>query len=175
MWDHSVFDKHFWLLFQISCSLGWCFPLTVIISIVWNWLCSSLISWHLFFSCLVEVSSLFASRCTHRSWHQWPGRNGSSLGQWLFAQFKYLQRLLQIHGRHSGLTMCKFLCYFFYRNFAFTLLHFWLAICGFSTQVCFWVHTWKKLVALFRYLEPRKLEEWVRQSKYLSTVVLEVK
>ena len=51
MWDHSLFDKHFWLLFQISCSLGECFLLIVIIPIVWNcW-----ISWLLFFQLLSRI------------------------------------------------------------------------------------------------------------------------
>ena len=30
-----------------------------------------------------------------------------------FSQFKFLQRLLLVHGRWSYLRMCKFLCYFF--------------------------------------------------------------
>jgi len=52
------------------------------------------------------------------------------------AQFRYLERLLLVHGRWSYLRMCKFLKYFFYKNFAFTLCHFWYAIfCGFSAQV----------------------------------------
>eukprot|EP00069_Balaena_mysticetus_P016149 bmy_09703T0 len=41
-----------------------------------------------------------------------------------FSQFKFLQRLLLVHGRWSYLRMCKFLCYFFYKNFAFTMVHF---------------------------------------------------
>jgi len=49
------------------------------------------------------------------------------------AQFKYLERLLLVHGRWSYYRMCRFLDYFFYKNFAFTLMHFWFAfICGFS-------------------------------------------
>lgn len=53
-----------------------------------------------------------------------------------FAQFRYLQRLLLVHGRWSYFRMCKFLCYFFYKNFAFTLVHFWFGFfCGFSAQV----------------------------------------
>ncbi|KAG8505325.1 putative phospholipid-transporting ATPase IM [Galemys pyrenaicus] len=53
-----------------------------------------------------------------------------------FAQFRYLQRLLFIHGRWSYFRMCKFLRYFFYKNFAFTLVHFWFGFfCGFSAQV----------------------------------------
>ena len=52
------------------------------------------------------------------------------------AQFRYLERLLLVHGRWSYLRMCKFLKYFFYKNFAFTLCHFWYAFyCGFSAQV----------------------------------------
>ncbi|KAG7265065.1 hypothetical protein CRUP_024305 [Coryphaenoides rupestris] len=44
-----------------------------------------------------------------------------------FAQFKYLQRLLLVHGRWSYIRMCKFLRYFFFKNFAFTLVHFWFS------------------------------------------------
>lgn len=52
------------------------------------------------------------------------------------SQFRYLERLLLVHGRWSYLRMCKFLKYFFYKNFAFTLCHFWFAFfCGFSAQV----------------------------------------
>ncbi|GMR45633.1 hypothetical protein PMAYCL1PPCAC_15828, partial [Pristionchus mayeri] len=50
-------------------------------------------------------------------------------------QFKYLERLLLVHGRWSYLRMCTFMRYFFYKNFAFTLTHFWFAFfCGFSAQ-----------------------------------------
>uniref|UniRef100_A0A8C9TC09 Phospholipid-transporting ATPase n=1 Tax=Scleropages formosus TaxID=113540 RepID=A0A8C9TC09_SCLFO len=53
-----------------------------------------------------------------------------------FAQFRYLQRLLLVHGRWSYLRMCKFLRYFFYKNFTFTFVHFWYAFfCGFSAQL----------------------------------------
>jgi len=53
-----------------------------------------------------------------------------------FSQFRYLERLLLVHGRWSYLRMCKFLKYFFYKNFAFTLCHFWYAFfCGFSAMV----------------------------------------
>lgn len=57
-----------------------------------------------------------------------------------FSQFKFLQRLLLVHGRWSYLRMCKFLCYFFYKNFAFTMVHFWFGFfCGFSAQVGWWL------------------------------------
>ncbi|XP_026540754.1 phospholipid-transporting ATPase ID-like [Notechis scutatus] len=55
-----------------------------------------------------------------------------------FAQFRYLQRLLLVHGRWSYIRMCKFLSYFFYKNFAFTLVHFWFGFfSGFSAQTVY--------------------------------------
>uniref|UniRef100_A0A8C9CPX9 Phospholipid-transporting ATPase n=1 Tax=Phocoena sinus TaxID=42100 RepID=A0A8C9CPX9_PHOSS len=58
-----------------------------------------------------------------------------------FSQFRYLQRLLLVHGRWSYNRMCKFLSYFFYKNFAFTLVHFWYAFySGFSAQTVY--DTW---------------------------------
>ncbi|CAG2108054.1 unnamed protein product, partial [Medioppia subpectinata] len=54
------------------------------------------------------------------------------------AQFRFLERLLLVHGRWSYFRMCKFLRYFFYKNFAFTLCHFWYAFfCGFSAQTLY--------------------------------------
>uniref|UniRef100_UPI00398EFEB6 phospholipid-transporting ATPase ID isoform X2 n=1 Tax=Pristiophorus japonicus TaxID=55135 RepID=UPI00398EFEB6 len=66
-----------------------------------------------------------------------------------FAQFRYLQRLLLVHGRWSYLRMCRFLRYFFYKNFAFTLVHFWYGFfCGFSAQTVYdeWYITLYNLV-----------------------------
>ncbi|CAK6975885.1 phospholipid-transporting ATPase ID-like [Scomber scombrus] len=66
-----------------------------------------------------------------------------------FAQFRFLQRLLLVHGRWSYLRMCKFLRYFFYKNFTFTLVHFWYAFfCGFSAQTVYdeWFITLYNLV-----------------------------
>ncbi|RXN21327.1 phospholipid-transporting ATPase ID-like protein [Labeo rohita] len=55
-----------------------------------------------------------------------------------FAQFRYLQRLLLVHGRWSYLRMCKFLRYFFYKNFTYTFVHFWYGFfCGFSAQTVY--------------------------------------
>uniref|UniRef100_A0A8C3G7D0 Phospholipid-transporting ATPase n=1 Tax=Cyclopterus lumpus TaxID=8103 RepID=A0A8C3G7D0_CYCLU len=55
-----------------------------------------------------------------------------------FAQFRFLQRLLLVHGRWSYIRMCKFLRYFFFKNFAFTLVHFWYSFFnGFSAQVAY--------------------------------------
>ncbi|XP_043744731.1 phospholipid-transporting ATPase IC isoform X1 [Cervus elaphus] len=55
-----------------------------------------------------------------------------------FAQFRHLQRLLLVHGRWSYIRMCKFLRYFFYKNFAFTLVHFWYSFFnGYSAQTAY--------------------------------------
>jgi len=52
-----------------------------------------------------------------------------------FGQFRYLERLLLVHGRWSYMRICKFLHYFFYKNFAFTLIHLWYGFfCGFTAQ-----------------------------------------
>uniref|UniRef100_A0A8D3CXQ7 Phospholipid-transporting ATPase n=1 Tax=Scophthalmus maximus TaxID=52904 RepID=A0A8D3CXQ7_SCOMX len=59
-----------------------------------------------------------------------------------FAQFRYLQRLLLVHGRWSYIRMCKFLRFFFFKNFAFTLVHFWFSFfSGYSAQVSDWFIT----------------------------------
>ncbi|XP_019518816.1 PREDICTED: phospholipid-transporting ATPase FetA-like [Hipposideros armiger] len=66
-----------------------------------------------------------------------------------FSQFQYLERLLLVHGRWSYNRMCKFLSYFFYKNFAFTLVHFWYSFYnGFSAQTVYdtWFITFYNLV-----------------------------
>ncbi|KAJ8338934.1 hypothetical protein SKAU_G00357200 [Synaphobranchus kaupii] len=55
-----------------------------------------------------------------------------------FAQFRFLERLLLVHGRWSYIRMCKFLRFFFFKNFAFTLVHFWYSFfSGYSAQVAY--------------------------------------
>uniref|UniRef100_A0A8C7ZD67 Phospholipid-transporting ATPase n=1 Tax=Oryzias sinensis TaxID=183150 RepID=A0A8C7ZD67_9TELE len=67
-----------------------------------------------------------------------------------FAQFRYLQRLLLVHGRWSYFRMSNFLSYFFYKNFAFTLVHFWYGFyCGFSAQIGLSMHYWTAVNHLF--------------------------
>ena len=51
------------------------------------------------------------------------------------AQFRYLQRLLFVHGRWSYRRMAAFLNFFFFKNFSFTILHiFFSFFCGFTAQ-----------------------------------------
>merc|ERR1712131_390307 len=50
-----------------------------------------------------------------------------------FAQFRFLERLLFIHGRYSYYRMSIFLDYFLLKNFSFTFSQFWYGIyCMFS-------------------------------------------
>jgi magnesium-transporting ATPase (P-type) len=65
------------------------------------------------------------------------GRQAVLASDYSIAQFRFLQRLLLVHGRWSYLRMGLFLRYFFYKNFAFTVTHFWFAIfSAWSAQVC---------------------------------------
>ncbi|XP_046677683.1 phospholipid-transporting ATPase ID isoform X2 [Homalodisca vitripennis] len=66
------------------------------------------------------------------------GNQAMLASDYSIAQFRFLERLLLVHGRWSYYRMCKFLRYFFYKNFAFTLCHFWFAFfCGYSAQTVF--------------------------------------
>ena len=65
------------------------------------------------------------------------GRQAVLASDYSIGQFRYLERLLLVHGRWSYMRIAKFLRYFFYKNFAFTFCQFWFAFyCGFSAQVC---------------------------------------
>ncbi|KNC82900.1 hypothetical protein SARC_04820 [Sphaeroforma arctica JP610] len=66
------------------------------------------------------------------------GRQAVLASDFSIAQFRFLERLLLVHGRWSYLRMSRFLSYFFYKNFAFTLCQFWYAIfSGWSGQTIF--------------------------------------
>lgn len=64
------------------------------------------------------------------------GNQAMLSSDYAIAQFRFLERLLLIHGRWSYFRVCKFLRYFFYKNFTFSMCHFWIAFLnGFSAQV----------------------------------------
>mgnify|MGYP001043398668 CR=1 FL=1 len=64
------------------------------------------------------------------------GRQAVLASDYSFGQFRYLERLLLVHGRWSYLRISKVLRYFFYKYFAFTLYHFWFGcFSGFCAQV----------------------------------------
>lgn len=52
------------------------------------------------------------------------------------SQFRFLQRLLLVHGRWSYRRISLFLCYFLFKTCSFALVHIWFAFFnGFSAQV----------------------------------------
>ncbi|XP_067824383.1 phospholipid-transporting ATPase IC [Heptranchias perlo] len=64
------------------------------------------------------------------------------------AQFRYLERLLLVHGRWAYLRICKFLRYFLYKTFAFSFVQIWFSFfSGFSCQSIFekWCITFYKI------------------------------
>ncbi|XP_017262394.1 phospholipid-transporting ATPase IC [Kryptolebias marmoratus] len=65
------------------------------------------------------------------------------------SQFRFLQRLLLVHGRWSYSRISLFLCYFLFKTCGFALVHIWFAFFnGFSTQSLY--ETW--FIALYTVL-----------------------
>ena len=56
------------------------------------------------------------------------GRQAVLSSDFSIGQFRFLGRLLLVHGRWSYYRMCRFLRYFFYKNVVFTTCQFWYAI-----------------------------------------------
>ena len=55
-----------------------------------------------------------------------------------FAQFRFLTRLLLVHGRWSYNRICWMILYFFYKNYAFVLANFWYAFfSGYSAETIY--------------------------------------
>jgi magnesium-transporting ATPase (P-type) len=53
-------------------------------------------------------------------------------------EFKMLRRLLLYHGRTNNIRVSTMILYFFYKNFVFTLAHFYYAFyCNFSGQTIY--------------------------------------
>lgn len=44
------------------------------------------------------------------------------------AQFRFLQKLLLVHGRWSYKRICMLILYSFYKNMTFSMVQFWLSI-----------------------------------------------
>lgn len=67
------------------------------------------------------------------------GKEGSQAAynsDYAFSQFKYLKRLILVHGRHFILRNSYFVYYFFYKNIIFTFPQFWFAFLnGFSGKL----------------------------------------
>ncbi|XP_014390505.1 PREDICTED: phospholipid-transporting ATPase IK [Myotis brandtii] len=54
---------------------------------------------------------------------------------YMLAQFRFLRRLLLVHGRWSYMRVCKFLRYFIYKTLAIMMVQIWFAFySGFTSQ-----------------------------------------
>nr|KAF6479138.1 hypothetical protein HJG59_001265 [Molossus molossus] len=54
---------------------------------------------------------------------------------YMLAQFRFLRRLLLVHGRWSYMRVCKFLRYFIYKTLAIMMVQIWFALYnGFTAQ-----------------------------------------
>ncbi|KAM6236028.1 phospholipid-transporting ATPase IK [Porphyrio hochstetteri] len=63
------------------------------------------------------------------------GLQAVQCSDYALAQFRFLQRLLLVHGRWAYLRICKFLRYFFYKTFAGLMAQLWFAFHnGFTAQ-----------------------------------------
>ncbi|XP_025932300.1 phospholipid-transporting ATPase IK [Apteryx rowi] len=63
------------------------------------------------------------------------GMQAVQCSDYALAQFRYLQRLLLVHGRWAYLRICKFLRYFFYKTFAGLMAQVWFSFhSGFTAQ-----------------------------------------
>lgn len=66
------------------------------------------------------------------------GRQAVLASDYSIAQFRFLGRLLLVHGRWSYMRICIFLRYFFYKSAAFSVVHLLYAFsCGGSGQTIF--------------------------------------
>jgi phospholipid-transporting ATPase len=69
------------------------------------------------------------------------GKEGAQAVQssdFAFSQFRFLQRLLLVHGRWSYRRVSWFICYYFYKNIAVVFTEIWFAFFnGFSGQIYF--------------------------------------
>lgn len=66
------------------------------------------------------------------------GRQAALNSDYSFAQFRFLKRLLLVHGRLNFYRNVELVFYCFYKNMVFTLNQFWFGIYnGFSGNTCF--------------------------------------
>eukprot|EP01101_Sappina_pedata_P005462 TRINITY_DN2509_c0_g1_i1.p1 TRINITY_DN2509_c0_g1~~TRINITY_DN2509_c0_g1_i1.p1 ORF type:complete len:1115 (-),score=428.74 TRINITY_DN2509_c0_g1_i1:91-3435(-) len=77
------------------------------------------------------------------------GMQAVNSSDYAIAQFRFLERLILIHGRWSYIRVAKLILYSCYKNMTFSLILFWFTLyCGFSGQTLF--TSWA--IALFNSL-----------------------
>jgi phospholipid-transporting ATPase len=72
------------------------------------------------------------------------GMRAVQSGDFAIGEFKILRRLLLFHGRTNNIRVSEMILYFFYKNFVFTLVHFYFAFynnCSGQTIIDDWYIT----------------------------------
>ena len=73
-----------------------------------------------------------------------------------FARFRFLQRLLFVHGRWSYYRTSEMILTFFFKNFVFVFPLFWYQfLCGYSAQMIYQYSYQVRLLARRYYHERR--------------------
>jgi len=70
-------------------------------------------------------------------------------GDYALGEFKFLHRLLLFHGRTNNIRVSKMILYFFYKNFVFTIVHFYYAFfnnCSGQTVIDDWFITMYNMI-----------------------------
>ncbi|KAJ8297759.1 hypothetical protein KUTeg_024290 [Tegillarca granosa] len=66
------------------------------------------------------------------------GLQAACASDYAIAQFRFLQKLLLVHGAWSYTRLCKLILYSFYKNVCLYVIEFWFAVVnGFSGQILF--------------------------------------
>ncbi|GAM24475.1 hypothetical protein SAMD00019534_076500 [Acytostelium subglobosum LB1] len=55
------------------------------------------------------------------------GRQAVLASDFAIAQFRFLERLVLVHGRYNYKRLCVLICYFFFKNLVCSLLQFWFS------------------------------------------------
>jgi phospholipid-transporting ATPase len=77
------------------------------------------------------------------------GMRAVQSGDYALGEFKFLRRLLFFHGRSNNIRVSKMILYFFYKNFVFTIVHFYYAFynnCSGQTIIDDWFITFYNMI-----------------------------
>lgn len=97
------------------------------------------------------------------------GLHASQNADYSISEFRFLRRLMTVHGHHCAYRLSTIIKYSLYKNIVFTTILFLFQIfCGFSLQICYndWFGTFYNLVftslpILFVAILDKDLPDWV--------------
>ena len=103
------------------------------------------------------------------------GRQAFNASDFGIAQFRFLRRLLLLHGRWNYRRMCKVIVYVFYKNFCVTLCMFYFTfLSGFSGQSVFeeMMYTGFNIFTMFSIISTGVVDQDVKVSGVRVGVVV---